>query len=72
MNSDVVMEEEGVNVRMVSLLATVKSSLVGEGVGVGVRVNSGKDVVSDTKKLVTTGVSSGILVEGVNTNVVSV
>ena len=66
------MEEEGVNVRMVSLLATVSSSLVGEGVGVGVRVTSSKDVVSDTKKLVTTGVSSGILVEGVNTNIVSV
>ena len=70
--SGVLIEGEEVSEKVISLLVIMKSSLVGEGVGVGVRVNSSEDVVSDMKKLVTTGVSSGILVEGVNTNVVSV
>lgn len=63
------MEGEGVNGGVISLLEIEKSSLVGVGDGVGVRIISGKEVVSDTKKLLTTGVSSGVLAEGVNTNV---
>ena len=42
------MEEEGVNIKVVSF---GKISLVAVGVGVGVRANSGKEVVSDMKKL---------------------
>ena len=68
-NGGVVMEGEGVSI---SLLVIMKSSLVGVGDGVGVRVTSGKEVVSDTEKLLTVGVSSATLVEGVNANVVSV
>ena len=67
----VLMEEEGVNTKVISLLVIERSSLV--GVGVGVRVSSGKDVVSDTMKLLSTGVSDGELMEeeGVTTRVVS-
>ena len=73
-SSDVLTEVEGVNMNVVSdgMRVSVGSSLV--GVGVGVRVNSGKEVVSDTKRLLDTGVGRGVLIvkEGVKSSLVGV
>jgi len=69
-SSAVLTEVEGVNMNVVS--DGMRSSLV--GVGVGVRVNSGKEVVSDTKRLLDTGVGRGVLIvkEGVKSSLVGV